>query len=271
MTADPDPQVELRVERDKSDKEFLVYSFPIKAGTSPQVHFERASLKIRFTLPSSVSRNNSTPAKLSTVTGVASGTNTGNSSTPAGTSTPAAASSLQTGTVPPAVAKNESIKTATIDLSVPESPAFTVLGLTPQTVTRPASPRELATSLLNGVDQHGNFQSGVALDLAPYLLFAGDQLSLRDYQRSRKLRLLTRFQTSFATTKGASEDDKSTRLALGFHATLWDRGDPQLDNELLGCFARELGVGPDDILEPIPWMILVRMQLPNRKLSTPNI
>jgi hypothetical protein len=251
--ADPDPQVELRVERDKSDKEFLVYSFPIKAGTSPQVHFERASLKIRFTLPSSVSRSNSTPAaKLSTVTGVASGMNTGNSSTRAGTSTPAAAPSLQTGTVPPAVAKNESIKTAAIDLSIPESPAFTVLGLTPQTVTRPASPRELATSLLNGVDQHGNFQSGLALDLAPYLLFAGDQLGLRDYQRSRKLRLLTRFQTSFATTKGASEDDKSTRLALGFHATLWDRGDPRLDNELLGSFARELRVGPDNILEPIP-------------------
>jgi hypothetical protein len=251
--ADPDPQVELRVERDKSDKEFLVYSFPIEAGTSPQVHFERASLRIRFTLPSSLSRDNSTPAaKGSTVTGVASGMNTGNSSTPAGTSTPTAAPSLQTGTVPPAVAKNESIKTATIDLSVPESPAFTVLGLTPQTVTRPTSPRELATSLLNGVDQHGNFQSGLALDLAPYLLFAGDQLGLRDYQRSRKLRLLTRFQTSFATTKGASEDDKSTRLALGFHATLWDRGDPRLDNELLGCFARELRVGPDNILEPIP-------------------
>jgi hypothetical protein len=76
--ADPDPQVELRVERDKSDKEFLVYSFPMEAGTSPQVHFERASLRIRFTLPSSLSRDNSTPAaKGSTVTGVASGMNTG--------------------------------------------------------------------------------------------------------------------------------------------------------------------------------------------------
>ena len=245
--ADPDPQVELRVERDRNDKQFLVYSFPIQPGTAPQIDFGSASLRIRFNLPSRITGHNSIPApKLST----AIARSTTRHLTPTATATAELSPQARAATV--SAVTNDSIKIANIDLAVPESPAFTVLGLTPQTVTRPASPRELATSLLNGVDQNGNFQSGLALDLAPYLVFAGDQLGLRDYQRNRVLRLLTRFQTSFATTKGASDNDKSTRLALGFHATLWDTGDPRLDNELLGCFARKLKVGPEDILEPIP-------------------
>jgi hypothetical protein len=251
--ADPDPQVELRVERDRTDKEFLIYSFPIQSGTLPEIDFGRMILRIRFTLPSSECRDISLSApKLSAPADVPSGIDrsaTVRHRAPTET-TSTAGPQPQAGIATPAT--NGSIKIANIDLAVSESPAFTVLGLTPQTVTRPASPRELATSLLNGVDQNCNFQSGLALDLAPYLTFAGDQLDIREYQKKYGLRLLTRLQTSFATTKGASENDKATRLALGFYATLWDRGDPRLDNELLGCFARELKVGPDDLLEPIP-------------------
>jgi hypothetical protein len=124
-----------------------------------------------------------------------------------------------------------------VDMSVPESPAFTVLGVTPETVIRPTSPRAFATSLLNGVDVNGNFQSGLAMDFVPYLLIAGDDLTLRKYQTSPVVRLLSRSQFSFGTTKGASEDDKSMRLALGLHVTLWDRGDPRLDETLMDCLS----------------------------------
>lgn len=122
------------------------------------------------------------------------------------------------------------------DLAVPESPAFTVLGLTPQTVVRPATPKEFVSSLLNGVDEHGNFQSGLAFDAVPFLVFGGDGVSLYDYNHNYLLRLLSRTQTSFATTKGSSENDKSIRLALGLHMTLWDRGDPRADRELFKCY-----------------------------------
>jgi hypothetical protein len=124
------------------------------------------------------------------------------------------------------------------DLAVPESPAFTVLGLTPQTVTRPATPKEFASSLLNGVDEHGNFQSGLALDAVPFLVFAGDSVSLYRYNRNYMLRLLSRTQTSFATTKGTGDDDKSIRLALGLHMTVWDKGDPRADDLLFACYDR---------------------------------
>ena len=52
------------------------------------------------------------------------------------------------------------------------------------------------------------------------------------------LRLLSRTQTSFATTKGTGDDDKSIRLALGLHMTVWDKGDPRADDQLFACYDR---------------------------------
>jgi hypothetical protein len=132
---------------------------------------------------------------------------------------------------PQALAK---IDLATLDFSVPESPAFAVLGVTPQTVSRPSSPRSLATSLLNGVDQNGNFQTGFALDTAPYLLFQGNKLTLFEYQQKRWSwkRFLARTTLSIATAKGTNDADKSTRIGTGLRFTIFDEGDPRLDESL---------------------------------------
>jgi hypothetical protein len=104
---------------------------------------------------------------------------------------------------------------ATLDLAVPESPAFTVLGLTPESVVRPTSPRELALSLLNGVDANNNFQAGVAVDTVPFTLLFGEGFTLGDYRRDPVERALARLQLSVATAKGTSEDDEAVRLGLG--------------------------------------------------------
>ena len=117
------------------------------------------------------------------------------------------------------------------------SPAFTVLGVNPETVTRPTTAREFGTSLLNGVDQHGNLQTGLALDFVPFLTFFGDQTSLSSYRQNRTERFLARSQLSFATTKGVTDEDKATRLGLGLRLTLWDKGDPRLDGDLDICYA----------------------------------
>ena len=47
------------------------------------------------------------------------------------------------------------------DLSVPASPAFTLLGTTPENVVRPTTPRLLALALANSVDLRGVLQSGL--------------------------------------------------------------------------------------------------------------
>lgn len=127
-----------------------------------------------------------------------------------------------------------------LDLSVPESPAFTVLGLTPQEVSRPSSPRAFVTQLLNGVDPRGNLQTGIAIDTNPYLLFYGNKVTLKDYVTSTPTRLLARTQLSLATAKGSSDDDKAIRIALGLRLTPWDKGDHRIDTDLWECFRSNL-------------------------------
>lgn len=140
------------------------------------------------------------------------------------------------------------IKNTTLDLSVPDSPALTVLGLTTQSITQPATPRALATSLLNGVDQNGNFETGVAVDTAPYLLFHGQSVTLDDYRHNQVIRWLSRTQFSFATSKGSSDSDKSARLASGLTFTIFDKGDPRLNER----FLKDLTAKAQSILDSSP-------------------
>ena len=42
---------------------------------------------------------------------------------------------------------------------VPDSPSAAILGVTPQKITRPSNPKALIGSLLDGVDEHGNFRA----------------------------------------------------------------------------------------------------------------
>jgi len=148
----------------------------------------------------------------------------------------------------------EKVRAAMVDLSVPDSPAFSVLGLSPEEVSRPTTVRKLATSLLNGVDRHGVLQSGVAVDVAPYLAVAGEALQISDYRRRYGVRFLSRLQTSVATVKAASTVDKATRAAVSVRATLLDQGDPRTDPELDACFDKRpaLPAPPKFIVPPTP-------------------
>jgi hypothetical protein len=112
------------------------------------------------------------------------------------------------------------------------------IGLSPDTIIRPTTPREFATALLNGVDRNGNLQTGVAIDTVPYLTYAGSRVSLYTYRTSRATQILSRTQISFATTKGAGEDDPSVKLSVGAHSTLFDSEDPRLNNDaLMQCYS----------------------------------
>jgi len=136
-----------------------------------------------------------------------------------------------------AAEKELKVKNAAADLSVPESPAFAALGLSPETIVRPSTPREFATAFLNGADRKGHLQTGVAIDVAPYLVFAGSSATLADYRASRVTQILSRTTASIATTKASAVDDKTVRVALGFHATFYDSEDPRLaDDQLLNCY-----------------------------------
>lgn len=123
-----------------------------------------------------------------------------------------------------------------VDLAVPDSPAFKVLGVSPQKIDRPGTPRQLAASLINGIDSNGNFQSGVAID-ASLLRFAA-KTTLQQYTSNYRTRFVDRTNFSFATAKGASETDKSLKMAVGLKLTPWDEADPRLDGWLTSCLQK---------------------------------
>ena len=130
-------------------------------------------------------------------------------------------------------AQDTAVKDVAVDLAVPESPGFTVLGLTPETVTRPSSAQQFATALLSGVDKNGNFQSGIAIDAQPYLLWSGESITWGRYRDHWPIRFLSRAQFSLATAKGATDEDKSVRIGMGGRFTVFDFGDP-FRNDIVG-------------------------------------
>lgn len=141
----------------------------------------------------------------------------------------------------PASSATFAARDGTVDLAVPESPAFAALGLAPNDVVRPTTARDLATSILNGVDREGHLQTGLSVDVAPYMLLAGSRLTLSKYREpaQRVTRFLARWQMSLASAKGASDADPAARIALGARVTFFDHGDPRLDTTLLDCLRRQ--------------------------------
>lgn len=134
-----------------------------------------------------------------------------------------------------------------LDFSVPESPAFTMLGVTPQDVAKPPDAEGLGVALLNATDQNGVLQSGIAIDTNPYLVFRGPTLTIEDYQDKYWQQFLSRTKLSVATTK-ASGDAKDTRGAAGLLFVPIDTADPRLDKKLGDCLTTALSFeGP-----PVP-------------------
>lgn len=258
-----------------ADGDSYIFSFTVSQNTSPQIRAVPGGLEINFLAAATNSASRGTPATVTSTPSNFTGSGTptmtigvGSSiPVPVATPTPANAGGGAAPALPATTFTNANVKAANIDLSVPESPGFTILGLTPQTVVRPASPREFATSLLNGVDENGNFQTGVALDATPYLLFFGNEVTIQDYRNSYLTQLLSRTQFSFATVKGASDGDKSTKLGLGLNFTLWDNGDPRQDMDLEQCFNTRLGA-VISTFKPIPPLSSVAEQDLERKRRT---
>jgi hypothetical protein len=128
--------------------------------------------------------------------------------------------------------------------STPEDPVLALLGVAPQAIFRPSSPSALGTYLVNGMDENGNLKTGLAIQTAPYFLLHGAKITLEEYRRDWAVRALSNVQLSLATTKGASDEDKSVRGAIGLRWVIFDRGDPRLSTKLGECFYHALPLPP---------------------------
>jgi hypothetical protein len=124
-----------------------------------------------------------------------------------------------------------------VDLSVPDSPAFNVLGISPSEVQRPGTLRDLAVGLRKGIDENGRVKSGVALDFMPMSLFTPQLIrGGTKYKDDKWLQAATRTTVSIATTAD-EKNESASKLAWGLRVGVFDYGDPGLHYEnLVNCF-----------------------------------
>jgi hypothetical protein len=127
---------------------------------------------------------------------------------------------------------NGALKSSVGDLVVSSSPAFSVLEVHPDKITKPATGRDFILVVLQGTDIKGNFQSGLALDFSPYAVLGANDFTIEEYQEDYWQRLAYQTKLSFGTAKGTSANDKSFKLAAGLRVPLFDTADPRLDVEI---------------------------------------
>ncbi|MDH3733774.1 MAG: hypothetical protein OEU54_09580 [Gemmatimonadota bacterium] len=117
--------------------------------------------------------------------------------------------------------------------AVPESPAFTFLGITPAKVTRPSTIRDFGVAIINGLDSEGKVRQGLAIEVSPWTLIPGLKVPLDRYQGDFLTRMFTNTLLSIGTTKTAG-DSTSMDLAYGLRLTLIDGSDPMRDPVFTG-------------------------------------
>lgn len=134
------------------------------------------------------------------------------------------------------------VRIGQVDLSVPGSPAFAVLGIDPTGIQRPGTVRELGAALTKGFDKNGKPKTGLAFDFAP-LPLAAPQLIVggKRYEADRLIQLLTRTTVSLATVDGT---DGASRMAWGVRVGVFDDGDPGLFADLLASCVRSTVTPP---------------------------
>lgn len=115
-----------------------------------------------------------------------------------------------------------------LDYAVPESPAFAILGVTPEKVLRGSAAKPMIASLLTQVQTGGKLKSGVAIDLAPYFVFGGTLGSIKEYAGNGWTRALANTQLSFATMQ-SPVDTTSMGASIAVRVSILDAADPLRD------------------------------------------
>jgi len=123
-----------------------------------------------------------------------------------------------------------------LQFDVPSSSAFAVLGVAPENVQTPRKGSELAIGLLNGLDQQGNFQTGLAFEANPYFWTLPEKVQLDKYLNSNRYRLLSGLSVSIATSSGQEEADEADRIGLGINYA-YEFDDPLYSADLNNCIS----------------------------------
>jgi hypothetical protein len=141
------------------------------------------------------------------------------------------------------------------ELVAPSSPAFQILGQTPNVVNRPESPREFLAAIMQNVQENNNsFPSDFAVEFTPYWWFPHDDLDAATYLGIHNNEqvfdtLLRTLSVSFATTqkrrsiKGQTYEGSAIGFGVRFNLLNGQNDRETLDQLLEAMFL----AAPDDI------------------------
>lgn len=144
--------------------------------------------------------------------------------------------------------------------AVPSSPAFDIIGVTPNLASLPKTPRDIAMHLVGGRAADGTIQKGLAIDvsisqiikvlplISPDLVEAATmpkskpvanilEIALEGLfpntfkaeNRTLENRLADRLKLSFATTQEENSASAPVNLGIGLQYVLWDYSDRKTD------------------------------------------
>jgi len=127
----------------------------------------------------------------------------------------------------PVAAQTEYYNLESTNFTMPSSPAFDLLGVSPSEIHKPGLPRDFQ---INWLIRGGGLNPNLALELEPGWLFFNRKKSLSEYRKGDWL-----FQTisTLNFSMGTALIDNQQSLAYGLKLNLYNANNPLLDNELV--------------------------------------
>jgi hypothetical protein len=123
--------------------------------------------------------------------------------------------------VTPAFAQPESVDgSMPLDLiTAPNSPGFTILGISPEEIERPQTPTDFAVNILSSTQNFTSLPQNYSLEFAPAWLFTGKKIRYAAFSSdSIRQNLWQTLTVSLATADGFTPDD--TRFGAGLHVSI---------------------------------------------------
>jgi hypothetical protein len=102
-------------------------------------------------------------------------------------------------------------------ISIPSTPAFSILGFEPASIMRPATPKELSADILNSFDKNGELLLNLGIEVAPYWLQSRPNLTRKQLDEATGFKLFIQtLLLSAATVKDSATGNNKLGAGLRF-------------------------------------------------------
>jgi hypothetical protein len=99
------------------------------------------------------------------------------------------------------------------NLSIPNTPAFSILGYEPSSIMRPNNYKQLSSDILNSFDENGDLKINLGMEVSPYWLKSRSELTRSQYLNAKGLDLV---KQTFMLSAASVRDTISNKDNLGF-------------------------------------------------------